>query len=226
MLWYEELYLTLLGAPEGVLEGTYCGVPVNAHLNRSPLQRHSGWWNLVTTLSKYDAQTRLGFAPVLRAKLGLPERWIDQYVGPGASRFRMLSLSETRQLLAAGMGIGSHTISHPKLSLLPEELSWKELVDSRSDLEKALGVPVWSVAYPFGGTDAVSSRELEMAERAGYDCAFVNFAGGFGAPTPRFGIPRVHVSLDTTVPEFEAHLSGLHEGLRRRFGLAEEIPLA
>ena len=65
-----------------------------------------------------------------------------------------------------------------------------------------------------------------MAEKAGYDCAFVNFGGGFGKDTPRFGIPRIHISLDTTVSEFEAHVSGLHEGMRRRFGRAEQIPAA
>ena len=39
MLWYEELYLTLLAAPEGVLEDTFCGVPVKTHLNQSAVQR-------------------------------------------------------------------------------------------------------------------------------------------------------------------------------------------
>jgi peptidoglycan/xylan/chitin deacetylase (PgdA/CDA1 family) len=144
----------------------------------------------------------------------------------GASRFRLLALSEIRRLLAAGMEIGSHTISHPKLSQLPAESAWREMAESRSELEKALGVQVWSIAYPFGGTDAVSTREMQMAEKAGYDCAFINFGGGFRTDTPWFGIPRVHVSLDTTVPEFEAHVSGLHEGLRRRFGRTEQIPPA
>jgi len=109
---------------------------------------------------------------------------------------------------------------------LPAESSWREIAESRSDLEKALGVPVWAIAYPFGGTDSVSTRETQMAERAGYDCAFMNCGGAFGIDTPRFGIPRVHISLDTTVYEFEAHLSGLHEKLRRRFGRTEQIPAA
>jgi peptidoglycan/xylan/chitin deacetylase (PgdA/CDA1 family) len=226
MLWYEELYLTLLDLPEGTLEGTFCGVPVKTYLNSSPPQRHSYWYSLVEILSKRDIQSRLGFAPAIRAKFGFPEDWSRQRAERGASRFRLLALSEIRQLLAAGMEIGSHTISHPKLSQLPAESSWREIAESRSYLEKTLGVPVWSIAYPFGGTDAVSTREMQMAEKAGYDCAFINFGGGFRTGTPFFGMPRVHVSLDTTVPEFEAHLSGLHEGLRRRFGRTEQIPPA
>jgi peptidoglycan/xylan/chitin deacetylase (PgdA/CDA1 family) len=226
MLWYEELYFTLLDVPEGAFEGTFCGLPVKAHLNSSVPQRTSYWYSVVEMLSKCDAQARLGFAGAVRAKFRFPGDWSMRHSRRRPSRFRLLALSEIRSLLAAGMEIGSHTISHPKLSRLPAELSWREIAESRSELEKALGVPVWSIAYPFGGTDAVSTREMQMAEKAGYDCAFINFGGGFRTDTPRFGIPRVHVSLDTTVPEFEAHLSGLHEGLRRRFGRTEQIPPA
>jgi len=226
MLWYEELYLTLLDVPEGDFEGTFCGVPVKTHFNSSPPQRHSCWYGMVETLSKCDTQARLGFARAVRAKFGFPEDWSLQHFKHWASRFRLLTLSEIRRLLAAGMEIGSHTISHPKLSQLPVESAWREIAESRHDLEKVLGVPVWSMAYPFGGADSVSTREMQMAERAGYDCAFINFGGGFRKDTPWFGVPRVHISLDTTVPEFEAHVSGLHEVLRRRLGRTEQIPSA
>jgi peptidoglycan/xylan/chitin deacetylase (PgdA/CDA1 family) len=226
MLWYEELYFTLLDVPEGQFEGTFCGVPVKTYLNSSVPQRHSCWSAMVEMLSKSDTQARLGFARAIRQKFRFPDDWNLQHLKQGGSRFRLLTLSEIRRLLAAGMEIGSHTISHPKLSQLPAETSWREIASSRSDLEKALGVPVWSIAYPFGGTDSVSSREMKMAEEAGYDCAFINFGGAFRNDTPRFGIPRVHISLDTTVPEFEAHVSGLHEDLRRRLGRAEQIPSA
>lgn len=224
MLWYEELYLTLQEAPEGALEGTFCGVPVKTYLNSSVAQRTFCWQGMVETLCRCEAQARLGFAAAIRARFHFPENWSLQHFKKGASRFRLLTVSEIRRLLAAGMEIGSHTVSHPKLSQLPPESSWKEIAESRCALEKALGVPVWSIAYPFGGIDAVSAREMQMAERAGYDCAFMNFGGGVGKGTSRFGIPRVHISLDTTVAEFEAHVSGLHEGLRRLFGRLEQIP--
>jgi peptidoglycan/xylan/chitin deacetylase (PgdA/CDA1 family) len=226
MLWYEELYLTLRDLPSGAFEGTFCGVPVKAPLDGDLLQRNSFWYGMVEMLSKRSTETRLGFARELREQAGLPADWSRQYLHQSDSRFRLLSLSEIGRLLAAGMEIGSHTLSHPKLSQLPAETAWKEIAGSRTALEKALGVPVWSIAYPFGGTDSVSTRELQMAEQAGYDCAFINFGGTFRSGTSWFGIPRVHVSLDTTVPEFEAHMSGLHEGLRRRFGRREPIPAA
>ena len=65
-----------------------------------------------------------------------------------------------------------------------------------------------------------------MVENAGYDCAFTNFGGGFVPAMSRFDIPRMHVTFDMSLSEFEAHLSGFHENLRRRFGNVEKIPLA
>src|SRR5262249_55942278 len=135
-------------------------------------------------------------------------------------------MSEIRQLLDAGMSVGSHTVSHPKLSKMPADDAWIEISRSRDDLESRLGAPIWSIAYPFGGTDSVSLRELQMAEQAGYDCAFTNFGGGFGPKRSRFGIPRMHVTLDMNLAEFEAHVSGLHESLRRFVGHVEQVPFA
>jgi peptidoglycan/xylan/chitin deacetylase (PgdA/CDA1 family) len=223
MLWYEELHLTLLTAPDGPLEGNFCGVAVKSQLGSSVPQRRSVWRNLVSTLSECDASARLGIAKAIRVHFNMQSDWHLRYVDVRASRFRLLMPDEIKQLLAGGMSIGSHTISHPKLSRLPADSAWKEISESRCELERTLGIPVWSIAYPFGGCDSVSGRELQMAERAGYDCAFTNVGGGFGQEMPRFGIPRVHVTLDMRLPEFEAHLCGLHEGLRRRFGHAAQI---
>src|SRR5260370_38634691 len=105
---------------------------------------------MVEIMSARDAQVRLGFARAIREKLGFPQDWSLRYLKKGASRFRLLTLPEIRQLLAAGMEIGSHTISHPKLSQLPAESSWREIAESRRNLEKTLGAPEWAISYPFG----------------------------------------------------------------------------
>ena len=56
-----------------------------------------------------------------------------------------------------------------------------------------------------------------MAEQAGFACAFLNVGGGFGSEIARFALPRVHVTGEMSVAEFEAHLSGFYASLRRRF---------
>jgi peptidoglycan/xylan/chitin deacetylase (PgdA/CDA1 family) len=224
MLWHEELYLSLMACPEGRLEGVFCGIPVSAALSPSPRQRHALWWHLVSILSAVEAPARREFARGVRDHFNMPPDWCAQYVEGRADRFRLLSLAEAQTLLANGMYVGSHTLSHPKLSCLASDLSWKEIADSRRELESALGASVWSFAYPFGGTDSLSLRELRMAREAGYDCAFVNFGGGFDIRADRFAMSRVHVTGDMKIAEFEAHLCGYHDALRRRFGHLEQIP--
>jgi peptidoglycan/xylan/chitin deacetylase (PgdA/CDA1 family) len=223
MLWYEELYLALLAAPEGPFVTDSCGVEFRGVLEKSAAQRHAVWRQLVERLSAGNAQARRTFAKALRAEFRLPEKWLGQRSPHFASRFRLLSREEIATLLAAGMSIGSHTASHPRLSCLPDDLAWSEISETRCQLERALGISVWAIAYPFGGTDSVSERELVMAEKAGHTCAFVNFGGGFGAELPRFALPRVHVTQQMSLAEFEGHLCGLHERLRRWMGYSEKV---
>jgi peptidoglycan/xylan/chitin deacetylase (PgdA/CDA1 family) len=129
----------------------------------------------------------------------------------------MLSLAEVKRLAAEGMSIGAHTLSHPVLSQLPPGVAWREISESRIGLEKALGRPIWALAYPFGDVGSVTRREMGMAERAGFTCAFMNVGGGLGAPTVRFALPRVHVTASMSLAEFEAHISGFYRSVRQRF---------
>jgi peptidoglycan/xylan/chitin deacetylase (PgdA/CDA1 family) len=154
----------------------------------------------------------------MRARLGLSE--------PGGTagsnnevqnrRFGLLNQRDLRDLVEQGMSIGSHTLTHPILSLQSSALAWKEIADSHSLLEKAVGKPVWALAYPFGDPASVTNREMQMVEQAGFQCAFMNIGGGFGAQLPRFALPRVHVTADMNLSEFEAHVSGFHRDFRSR----------
>jgi len=77
---------------------------------------------------------------------------------------------------------------------------------------------VWALAFPFGHEDSAGAREMTMAERAGYTCAFLNCGGGLSRRiSPRFGLPRAHVTGNMDLPELDAHLSGFHDALQRRF---------
>ena len=122
-----------------------------------------------------------------------------------------------RSLVAAGMCVGAHTLSHPVLSQLSPEDAWEEISASRCRLQETVDKPVWALAYPFGDAGCVTDREREMAQRAGFKCAFLNVGGGFGAEMPRFALPRVHVTGEMNLGEFEAHVSGFYRALRGRF---------
>ena len=218
MLWYDELYLMMVAAPETL---TWDFPQLGIHVCATGRQeKHSLWWSLVQKLSQFDSANRRKTLDQMRADWGLPEHWDAVYRDHPVlrSRFFTLGLAELRQLSAFGMSIGAHTFSHPMLSQLPSELAWSEISEPRHTLEKALGQPIWAMAYPFGDPASVGQREMEMAERAGYSCAFINQEGSLDMVNGRFALPRVHVTGEMHLGEFEAHVSGFYQRLRHYLG--------
>jgi len=238
MLWYEELYLMLLDADEPIAlslpEAGISSGPI------APNERHSRWWNLVERLSQFGRGLRRGFLDQIRGQLRLAENWREQFFQDPtlAARFLTLDRAGLRQLAAAGMSIGAHSLSHPILARASEELAGREISESRSVLEKALGQTVWAFAYPFGDAATVTGRDLRLAEEAGFRCAFMNTGGGLGAKInhsknndakinhskiKRFALPRAHVTADMSLFEFEAHISGFYRSLRKRLLGVDEL---
>ena len=72
------------------------------------------------------------------------------------------------------MEIGSHTVTHPNLTLIPRDESRRELQNSKEKLEQLLGSEVVSFAYPYG---ALSASAKELAEEAGYRFAVAADSG-------------------------------------------------
>ena len=65
--------------------------------------------------------------------------------------------------------IGSHTITHPRVSELDSETALAELRDSKLELEKITGKKVALFSFPHG---AFSHRDLDLARQAGYERVF------------------------------------------------------
>jgi peptidoglycan/xylan/chitin deacetylase (PgdA/CDA1 family) len=216
MLWYEELYLMFMAAPEHfTLELLEIGVRAEV----SQQEKRPSWWNLVTKLSQYDLNRRRTLLARIRMQLGFSEQWDAEYRDDPvlSRRFLMLSLTELHQLREAGMSIGAHTLSHPMLSQSSQDVAWREISECKQNLELALEQEMWALAYPFGNSSSVTSRELEMAKRAGFKAAFLNAGGAFGRQTPKFALPRIHITADMSLAEFEAHISGFHRSLQELF---------
>lgn len=79
-----------------------------------------------------------------------------------------LTVDQVKQMAAAGWEIGSHSLSHPMLTNLDASHLRAEIVDSRKKLEKLLGVPILTFAYPFGN---VGSASVDYVKFAGYIAA-------------------------------------------------------
>lgn len=62
----------------------------------------------------------------------------------------LLTWEQVGEMIRAGFEMGSHTLTHPDLTALPPDEREREIGDSRRILERRLGVPVTSLAYPYG----------------------------------------------------------------------------
>lgn len=101
---------------------------------------------------------------------------------------RIMDWAGARQLAGAGLAIGAHTVTHPRLALSDRQTVRRELRDSKVRIEQELGCPVTHVSYPNGSyTDAV----LAEARDAGYDSGCTSDAGLAGPRDDRWALPRV-----------------------------------
>jgi peptidoglycan/xylan/chitin deacetylase (PgdA/CDA1 family) len=216
-LWYEDLFLVFLRAPAGRFEISSDGVVVEGELG-SRAQRSAIWWNSVKRLSQVDEGRRTSFLRTARTHFGLEAERVFEENPVSCRRFGLLTCGELRELVSAGMTIGAHTLSHPMLSQLPLELATDEISESRRRLESAVQQRVWGFAYPFGDPQSVTPEVLAIPKEAGYAAAFLNFGGGLGTDLPPYALPRVHVTAEMNLAEFEAQVCGFYARLQRFAG--------
>jgi len=90
-----------------------------------------------------------------------------------------MSSDQLRQLSAAGMEIGSLSLTRQSLTMISHDEAREEISRSRHQLEMILGEPVVSFAYPLGHVNPVVKS---MVQEAGYAfaCAWSTGPGTFG----------------------------------------------
>jgi len=110
-----------------------------------------------------------------------------------------------REMHAAGMTIGGHTVHHPILSRMTREAQRQEISGCERRIVEELGVPMRAFAYPVGSRDAFNGDTRECLREVGVRTAF-SYYGGFRKLSrwDNYDIPRIPVEQDTTFPEFRA----------------------
>ncbi len=108
--------------------------------------------------------------------------------------------------------IAAHTISHPRLSRLPENEAIAEITGSRSRIQERLGVPVYHFAFPHGDSSACGPREYELVRQCGFASAVTTHKGVLqpGRDIDAFALPRVTLQGEQRrISAIKAHITGL-----------------
>lgn len=106
-----------------------------------------------------------------------------------------LSWDEIREMQAAGMIFGSHTMNHVELQNLSPARLKDEVFTSKNILEKELGRPVNDFCYPGGKYDKLT---LEAVKRAGYITATTTHSGIDDEKSPSLELTRLRITNDTS----------------------------
>jgi len=98
-----------------------------------------------------------------------------------------VSWRQLNEMVAEGMEVGSHTMSHADLTRLSRSEALRELAGSKKRLEDALGVAVRYLSLP-GGYHRPSLRDL--AREAGYEGICCSTVGYNRPPPDRYALRR------------------------------------
>ena len=128
-----------------------------------------------------------------------------------------LTWAEVQEMEESGwVSFGAHTMHHPVLAYLtdPAEVQY-EVSACRVVLERRLGHPVRTFAYPVGQPEHIGEHGLPAAREAGYGWA-VTTIDGFNTPqTDPYLLRRVVVDVDQHWLSVAAKASGVWRFFRR-----------
>ena len=128
---------------------------------------------------------------LVASRIGETDRWDE---GLGFPLQPLLSWDQIRSTVARRIEFGSHTLSHPRLTLLEDDSLVDEVAGSRKMLEDGLQRPVRHFCYPYGAHDA---RVIAAVKAAGFRTAATTVKGRVKTGANSLALPRVKISKNT-----------------------------
>jgi peptidoglycan/xylan/chitin deacetylase (PgdA/CDA1 family) len=106
-------------------------------------------------------------------------------------RDRLLTAEEVVESAKSGLvEIGAHTVTHPLITALPPALRREEIQNSKTALEKVLGRPVVSFAFPYGNCDPGA---ISIVREAGFTSACITKMHCVRTDTDCYELSRIQV---------------------------------
>jgi len=177
-MWNDTLVELVRGAPGLVFDAAAIGLGQFALATLE--QRRQTIATLIGHLKYLPMEQRLDYVNRLAADCG---RWLPDQL--------MMSTAQVRQLHAAGMDIGAHTVNHPILAAMPAAAAQAEIAAGKRALEDIIGAPVPLFAYPNGkpGVD-YGAEHVAMVRTLGFEGAVSTAWGASTQPDDVFQLPR------------------------------------
>jgi peptidoglycan/xylan/chitin deacetylase (PgdA/CDA1 family)/CelD/BcsL family acetyltransferase involved in cellulose biosynthesis len=195
--WYDRIFLALQQFSESKLD-LLLDRPRRFELN-SAAARMQAAERIVSFLRTAPETKRVEICRCLEDQVQLPEQALEG---------RMMTWQQIREMQAAGMSFGAHTMSHRVLSrLAPEELRY-ELSASKALIEERIGNEAADFAYPFGKR-ADYGEVAQNLQRFGYRTAVTSEAGAVTPESSCYELRRMPTGGDESMAHFALKLNAL-----------------
>lgn len=149
----------------------------------------------------------------MRATVFVVSGWMG-HAHPHAPGHRVLSPDEVVALHEAGIEIGGHTVTHPRLGRLSYDDALAEMRSGKETLESIIREPVTSFSYPFG--DA-TEETMGACREAGFNAACLT--SGVGDWSQPYALPREGMINGTSRAGLWLRRDNRYERLVRRRGV-------
>jgi peptidoglycan/xylan/chitin deacetylase (PgdA/CDA1 family) len=119
------------------------------------------------------------------------------FYGLGPDDIDPMEWQDLSEMVAEGMEVGAHTYSHANLARShPQDLE-RELILAKTMIEQRIGLPITSMAYPFGLPRIhFNDRVVAAVRDAGYQTAASVLYRGVRTVDLPYAIPRFFVKRD------------------------------
>ena len=133
------------------------------------------------------------------------------------------SAEQLRQASGKLVVLGSHSLTHPRLSKISLDRAELEIKESRRELRDVIGKDVDLFAFPYGDENAAL---IELCKQAGYRYVFTALPGSVDPSGPNVVRGRVNVDLTDRPIEFFLKYQGAYAWTRHLTRLKRRVKSA
>ncbi len=137
----------------------------------------------------YPLLKRLGVPFVVYVSTGFIDNKLPMWWYPGESLG--ISSEDLRAMDSDSLcTVGAHTVTHVGLDTLSYDEQFREIVDSKQDLERILGHSVLHFSFPHG---AHNSDTLTLCQKQGFHTAVQSWGGKVRCGSNFYSLPRINI---------------------------------
>lgn len=152
---------------------------------------------IISHVKKLDLEQRESFLNDLENRMG----------PPATLPSLMLDWDQVGILASQGVTIGSHTVSHPILSQVPDEVAGFEIEESKRILEEKTGRKISMFAYPNGTLRDFTPGTIDLLRRSGYAAAVTTMRGVNRAGCDLYSLRRTGVYLTDSITDIQCKIA-------------------